>query len=446
MKIEELKDKKILILGLQREGRDSLIFLRKFLPEKIIGIADQKSLSGLEEKSRQIIKQDKNLKLYLGERYLRSLSQYDIIFKSPGVPFKKIDPFLTEKQEISSQTKIFLHNCQGTVVGITGTKGKSTTSSLTYEILKRGGLKVYLVGNIGEPVLSYLSESRPNHIYVYELSSHQLASTKQSPRIAILLNIFQEHLDYYRNIEEYIQAKANIARFQMEKDYLIFNSTNKIVKEIAQKSRAQKIPIKACLNFQLDESQIPLKGKFNLLNIRAASEVGKIFKVPEKKIIQAIKNFKPLPHRLEYVGKYKGIRFYNDSLSTLPEATLRALKTLGEDVETIILGGFERNQNFEELCRKTLASQINNIILFPTTGKRIEEKIRKIGKSDPEFGKRIKTIKIFPVQDMEEAVNLAFNHTQKDKICLLSPAAPSFGVFKDYKERGELFKKYIKGS
>ena len=428
MKISELEKKRIVIVGFGREGKDTFWFLRKLYPNKILGIADRNS--------KLKIKNLKFVRWHLGKNYLKALKNYDIIIKSPGIPIHLPEIEKAYKEgKITSQTEIFFNNCQGKIIGVTGTKGKSTTSSLIYEILKSGGVKAYLVGNIEKPVLSFLLKDKPENVYVYELSSHQLYNLKKSPQIAVFLNIYPEHLDYYKNFREYANAKANITRYQTKNDYLVYNPENKIVREITKKSKAKKIAIAKKLKNYLVE-------KINLqnTNIIAAVMVAKIFGISEKNIKKAIKKFKPLPHRLEYVGKYQGIHFYNDSLATIPEATIVALDTLGDRVETIMLGGYDRNIDFKNLAKRVLKSKIKNIILFPTTGKHIWQEIIKF--SQKRTSKKL--LKNFFVDNMKEAVKLAFKYTSKGKICLLSCASASFSIFKDYKERGDLFKKYVK--
>ena len=385
MILNELKDKKILILGFGREGRDTLRFLKKLFPKKKIGIADQKFY----------------------KNYLKKIKDYDVVIKTPGLPFKKLTR--NDLVKVTTQTEIFFENCPGKIIGVTGTKGKSTTAFLISQILK----KARLVGNIGKPALSSLLTAKPNDIFIYELSSHQLYNLKKSPHIAVLLNIYPEHLDYYRNFNQYLSAKANITKYQTKKDYLIYNSQDPLVKKIAQKSKAKKIPI---------------KGKYYQLDIAAARAVGKIFKVPWPE------KFKFLPHRLEYLGKFKGIEFYNDSLSTIPETAIEALDYLGDKVQTLILGGFDRGLDFKKLAKRILKSKVKTLILFPTTGKRIWQEI-KTGRE------RFST---YFIKSMKEAVKLSYKHTEPGKICLLSPASPSFGIFKDYAERGNLFKKFVK--
>jgi UDP-N-acetylmuramoylalanine-D-glutamate ligase len=412
MKLTQLGKKKILILGFGQEGKDNFLFLKRLFPGKVLGIADRNSAL----KNPRL----KKVRWHLGRDYLKSLKKYDTVIKSPGIPFKILPKSALKK--IFTQTDIFFENCPGKIVGITGTKGKSTTASMIYRILKADGIKAFLLGNIGKPVLSSLLKAKADEVFVYELSSHQLYNLKKSPQIAVFLNIFPEHLDYYRSFGEYSRAKANITLYQTKSDYLIFNSKDKLIKEFARKSKAKKIPI---------------KGDYYSLNKAAAKAVGKIFKVPLKIIQKEIKKFKPLPHRLELVGIFHGITFYNDALATIPEATIGALKALGNKVETIILGGSERNLDFRKLAKEILKRKIKNLILFPTTGKRIW---KEVSKAAPSRG----VSEHFFTDNMSEAVKLAYRYTKPGKICLLSTASPSFSVFKDYKEKGDLFKKYVR--
>jgi len=452
--LDELKEKKVLILGLGREGIDSFKFLRKIFPKKVLGVGDRLEIKNLKLKIKNLIKKDKKVKLHLGKDYLRALKDYDVIIKSPGVPAKILRKFRRASQVITSQTEIFFENCPGKIVGVTGTKGKSTTASLIYQILKTAGLKAHLIGNIGKPVLNLLFSSTPNDIYVYELSSHQLFNLKPAcpayrtgrrqagnrPHIAVLLNIYPEHLDYYKNLKEYANAKANITLHQKKDDYLIYNSQNKIVRQIVKKSKAKKNPI----------SKKPY-----LQNIEAAKAIAKIFKISEKVVERAIKKFKPLPHRLELVGTFKGITFYNDALATIPEATIAALDTLGDSVETIFLGGFDRGLDFKNLAKRILKSKIKNLILFPTTGEKIWRAIISLKKENQFKAFLVQRAKrtsfssstsphCSGAQYMKDAVKLAYQYTKRGRICLLSCAAPSFSIFKDYKEKGNLFKIYVK--
>ena len=430
--LENFKNKKILILGFGREGVDTFLFLRKLFPKKTIGIADRN-----EKIASSAIRRRGGINWHLGKNYLKSLKNYDIIIKTPGIPIHLPDVESAFKQKkITSQTEIFFQNCPGMIIGITGTKGKSTTTALIYNILKQTGKKAHLVGNIGEPVLKYLNKSTKNDYFVCELSSHQLYNIKKSPHIAVLLNIYPEHLDYCKTFTEYANSKANITKYQNKKDYLIFDSKNKTTLRLASLAQGKKIPINIKnISKIIPLKEIPLLGDHNLKNISAAIEVAKILKIPKVKITLGIKTFKPLEHRLENVGTFKGITFYNDALSTIPEATISAIEALGKNVQTIMLGGFDRNIKFENLAKKVLKSKIKNVILFPTTGEKIWREINKWNRGQ---------LNPFFVDNMKDAVKIAYENTEKGKICLLSTASTSFSIFRDYKEKGDLFKKFVK--
>ncbi|OHA63073.1 MAG: UDP-N-acetylmuramoylalanine--D-glutamate ligase [Candidatus Wildermuthbacteria bacterium RIFCSPHIGHO2_01_FULL_48_25] len=407
MRVQDLKDKKILILGFGREGKDTLLFLRKYFSKKKIGIADQKQGSG----------------------YLKKIKDYDVIIKSPGVPNWKIAPFLKKKQVVTSQTDIFFSECPGTIIGVTGTKGKSTTASMIYGVLRSGGVRAHLLGNIGEPVLSHLAKAKPEDVFVYELSSFQLENLRKSPHIAVLLNVYPEHLDHHQSHAKYAWAKARIAMYQTPTDFLIYNQDSKVVSTIAKLSKAQKLPFKLGPT-KLSTTWSGQVSRPVLASVKPARIVGELFGIPKQKIERAIKNFKPLEHRLEKVGEWKGITFYNDSLATIPEATVAALDALGTNVSTLIAGGYDRGLDMKKLGERIKKSNIKTLILFPTTGTKILQSIKRPPQS-------------FFAKDMKEAVRLAYLHTPKKKICLLSPAASSFNMFKDYKDRGEQFKKWV---
>ena len=442
-----------------------------------MGIADQQPLKDLPRDLVKQIKADPHLCLHLGKRYLSSIADYDVIVKSPGIPvtLPQYREALAAGKEITSQTDVFFAEFTGTIIGVTGTKGKSTTASLLYAILQKHFPNARLVGNIGVPPLDLLREatgdrkqgtektdrgSASESIVVYELSSHQLEGLQQSPHIAILLNIVPEHLDYYENFEQYVAAKENITRFQSASDFLIYDSDHDIPRQIASSSKARKI---ACSFEQsgtpgcfvsgdsiifrpasgeeekiVSTSCVRLPGRFNLINVMAAVAAARVAGVPPETAAEAVRNFQPLEHRLEPVGTYGGITFYNDSIATIPEAAIAALDTLGEDVETILLGGTDRGLNFSGLAERLLRSRVKTVLLFRPSGERISRALCEHG------GKASALPQQFFVQNMEQAVELAKRHTSQGKICLLSPASPSFGLFRDYRERGEAFKKLVR--
>jgi UDP-N-acetylmuramoylalanine--D-glutamate ligase len=430
MKIQSLLKKKVLILGIGREGADSFVFLRKKFPKKKLFIADKKEFEELDLKTKKLLK-DKNIEMFLGNDYLKNIKNFDIILKSPGISLSSIKKYLNKKNKITGQTELFFDNCPGMIVGITGTKGKSTTSSLIYSILKEAGFKTYLVGNIETPSLSFLLKTKKEDVFVYELSSHQLQNLEMSPHIAVFLNIYPEHLDYYKNFKQYFLAKSNIVKYQKKNDYFIFNSKIKEIADLSKKAKSKKVEINSFDFFKFLKENQEFLEITHIDNLIAALNVFKILNIKEEKIIKALKKFKRPEHRLEFVGEFRDIRFYDDSIATIPEATIFALDSLGTDVETVILGGHDRGIKYEKLGKRLAKSNVKNLILFNPSGEKIFKTIK------------VKTRHIF-VKNMEEAVKKCFQMTSKGKICLLSPASPSFGTFRDYKERGDLFKKYIK--
>lgn len=454
MKLEEIGKKKVLILGFGREGQSTLRFLRKIFPKKEIGIADQKNLSDFPQRIQKRTLEDKNLKIFFGKNYLSSISKFTLIIKTPGIPLKILKKYLKKNQKVTSQAEIFLQGHREEIIGITGTKGKSTTSSLIFKLLKQKFGDVFLAGNIERPLLNFYFKKGK---FVCELSSHQLQDLKISPKIAVFLNIFPEHQDYYSSFEEYFKAKQNIFLWQKKDDFLVYNFDDPLLRKAARKSKAQKIAFslkklpssqfgayfkgdKIYFNFfgkksKMAISSLPLLGDFNKRNILASFCVAKIFGLSNLEIKKGIESFKPLPHRLEFVGKFHGIEFINDSLATNPQATIEAVSTFERKIGTLIAGGYERHQDYRALAKKIKESKIENLILFPVTGKRLKDEILKLGGFSP---------KIFFVSSMKEAVKISFQVTKKGKICLLSPAAASFNIFKDYKERGNLFKKWIR--
>lgn len=432
------KNKKILILGLGREGVDSLSFFLKNCPENEIAAADRSRINDLAPAAREILSYNPQIKLILGENYLTDLEKFDLVVKSPGIPIHTHEIEQARKSgKITSQTEIFFNQCPGMIIGVTGTKGKSTTSSIIYGIIKKSGRQVFLLGNIGTPMLAYLEAANKDDVFVCELSAHQLYGLKKSPHIAVLLNIYPEHLDYYSSYEEYIQAKANIGIHQSESDYLIYNSSNNETARIAHISLSQKIAFdKFDWNFCGTTSLI---GNFNLENAKIGAIVGKLIGITDRDIEAAIFEFKPLANRLEFVGNFNGIDCYNDSLSTIQESAVAAIDGLGERVRTLIAGGFDRGQPFDKLAAAILDSNIKNLILFPATGKKIWEEIEQTAKTADKIG-RLSVIKRFFVENMEEAVGRVFSETERGGICLLSAASASFGNFRDYADRGDQFK------
>jgi UDP-N-acetylmuramoylalanine--D-glutamate ligase len=443
MVLRELESRSILILGFGTEGQATFQYLRRHFPSKPLAIADQRVITEFPEALIRRIQEDPAITTNFGPRYLDSADayNYEIIIKTPGIPASLAAIARARKAGciLTSHSEIFLSNYpREKVIGITGTKGKSTTTALIHHILKSAGIPAELVGNIGQPPLPLIDDVKKDTCFVHEFSSHQLAEIDISPHIAVLLNIVPEHLDYYATFAEYVAAKENITKFQTGGDFLVYAADHPIPSAIAGRTKAALRPFHASddIGQIVDAAEIPLPGRFNLENVRAAISVATLCGVEPSAMREAIRTFTPLPHRLEPVGTYRGITFYDDSIATVPDATLAAIDALGTNVETLILGGHERNLDYTDFAQRLPAS-VRTVIFFPPTGVRIWQAIegqsRNPALPEPFF-----------VREMERAVEIAYRKTQPGKICLLSPASPSFGTFKDYRERGDLFKAFVR--
>jgi len=417
--IKDLANKKILILGFGKEGNSTYKWLRSNFSNKQIGIADYNT--NISSKIN-----DTNVTLHTGDNYLESIKNYDLVFKSPGISLKNYTCENIEK--ITSQTDKFLEFYGKQTIGITGTKGKSTTASLIYHILKNNGKDAVLLGNIGIPAFDLLDKISENTIVVYELSAHQLEYVHHSPKIAVLLNVFPEHLDHFTSFEDYQNAKLNINRFQNTDDILIVST------DLKQKIKNTKLEINF-IETEKDFTESPLKGEHNLKNINAAVQAVETFGINKTTAFDTLKSFKPLPHRLEYIGKYGGIHFYNDSIATVPEATIEAVKAIGE-VNTIILGGFDRGLDYAEmLCFLRDNDKIKNLIFTGKAG----EIMYKMISTQPKNGKEF-----FFVKNMEEVFEVIKKYTPENSVCLLSPAAASYDMYHNFEHRGNKFKELAK--
>jgi UDP-N-acetylmuramoylalanine--D-glutamate ligase len=404
MKIEDLQNyKKILILGYAKEGKASEEFLKKYVPNATIGIADTKD-----------------------PEYLKKQHDYDLVIKHQAINKELV------KAPYTTNANIFFANTNNMIIGVTGTKGKSTTASLIYEMLKAGGKKVQLVGNIGVPMITTLLEPRDKDtIFVVELSSYQLDDLNYSPHISVIVSLFPEHMNFHGSVEAYYGAKKHILAHATEDDYFVYNPQFELLKQWASETKAKAVPYILDLPFSLEK--IPLIGEHNKTNIKGAATVSQLLEVDFKAIEKAVTNFKPLHHRLECVGEFKGIQFYDDAISTTPESTIAAIKAL-KNIGTIFLGGQNRGYDFSSLIPILKEYNIQNIVLFPESGVDILVALEKESSYEPS---------IMETHDMKEAVAFAYEMTPKGSICLLSTASPSYSIWKNFEEKGDIFQKYV---
>ena len=477
---DRIKDKNILILGFGREGRSTLKAFLEAGGARKLTIADQKELSLTSEVFSQKEFADYDLDglgFCCGEDYQDHCDSYDLVMKSPGIVLKK--EIGAYRCEILSQMQLFFEFYRDRIIGITGTKGKSTTTTLMHHILKESGLSAILAGNIGIPVFDILHEITDETLFVIELSCHQLEYMTVSPKWAVLLNIYEEHLDHYGTLEKYVQAKRHIYSNQKEGDVLVCNvqclpkkgtcASKLIAAKPSFEETLFEIPgvsgQEAVLPEQIDiwkkmeiiqendgtkasydghfikipTDQIQLLGQHNYFDIGIAYAVCSLLKIEDTVFINGLKSYQPLPHRLQPLGEKEGIKYYDDSISTICETTIQALNTL-KDVDTVLIGGMDRGIDYSELIHFLSGHKVPHIILMEATGKRILEEILK---GYPDFQDKDRLVL---TDHLEDAVAKAKELTRPGHSCLMSPAAASYGIFKNFEERGEVFARLVSGS
>lgn len=436
-----IRNKKVLILGFGREGKSTYKLMQKAGGYERLAIADLNPITDTLAE---------NVLIITGEDYQKSLNDYDVVFKSPGIVLEQ--EIGTYTCEIVSQTELFFRRFRNQIIGITGTKGKSTTTTLLYHVLKEAGVKCVLAGNIGIPAFDIAEEIQEDTVICFEMSSHQLEYMSVSPKYGVLMNIHEEHLDHYGTMEKYVAAKERIYRNQQAGDKLICNMEI-LPKENTCKSQVISIGYEGSnADIQVEETRIRYKNKafsipvseIKLIGIHNYYDIGVVYGllqelgVSDEVFMEALKTYEPLPHRLQYVGTVDGIKYYDDSISTICDTTIQALTSL-KDTDTVIIGGMDRGIEYQELISFLSEHEVPNIILMEATGKRI---YREIKENYPDF-KAVERIQ--PVEHLEDAVELAKKVTRQGKSCVMSPAAASYGIFKNFEERGEVFVKLVRG-
>lgn len=451
----DFTNKKIAVLGCGVEGLSSARFLIK--KGAYVTMFDQKSEfefgNGVLDELRV-----NGVQFVLGENYLQNLQGYDLIIKSPGI--KRTLPALEEAQKngviLTSQTQLFLELCPCPVIGVTGTKGKGTTSSLIYEMLKASGFDTYLGGNIGVPPFEFLDSLNKTSRVVLELSSFQLQDVTISPYIAVLLMVTSEHMDYHETHEEYIDAKRNILKFQKQDDFAVINRDYPASNEsdiytegkVFYVSRERPSTEAGCfvkdnavwvkINDSewkiLDIKDIALPGKHNLENVCAAVMAATLAGSEKSAISSVLQSFTGLEHRLEVVREVNGVLYYDDSFSTTPETAIAAIEAFSGP-EIVILGGSGKKSDFTELGEVIAkAKNIKAIIGIGEEWPRIREQIAT---------RKSQIVLIEGAKDMKTIVQAASKIAQPGDVVLLSPACASFDMFENYKVRGEKFKEEV---
>ncbi len=462
---EQIKDKKVLILGFGREGQSTYELIQTIGGYDVLGISDCNPVKVDDEK----------VKLHTGADYQKCLNDYDIVIKSPGIVLEQ--EIGTYTCQMLSQTEIFFTCYKKQIIGITGTKGKSTTTTLLHHVLKQAGKEAVLAGNIGIPAFGIVNQIKENSVIAFEMSSHMLEYMTVAPQLGVYLNVHEEHLDHYGTMEKYVAAKENIYRNQKAGDMLYCNIENmpdacesdvvmlchyatqersqfEQLKEqevalLEQENDVRSYTVKAILGvcesciyyagqyIELPVDEIGLLGNHNYFDIGVVYAICKEYDIDDEVFVQALKTYETLPHRLQYFGTFGGVRFYDDSISTICDTAIAALESV-KNADTILIGGMDRGIDYEELIRYLSEHPVSHIILMAATGKRIYEQIIS---EETTFENKERLI---VVETLEEAVAEAKKCTATGKSCILSPAAASYGIFKDFNERGEVFQQLVK--
>jgi len=436
MNITDLKNKKICILGLGLENQALLNFLLKKNVKADYTICDARAHKKLLTLCvpLQVKARKKNIKISCshGQNYDKHLDKYDIIFRIAGYPLHNpnIIKAMMAGVNICSPTKLFFDLCPTkNIIGVTGTKGKGTTASLIYKIITDAGRTAYLGGNIGIAMFSFLEKIKETDWVVLELSSFQIEDLHKSPHLAVITNFYPEHLapadpnnpNYHKNLQAYWEAKTNIFAHQKKHDFLVAPKElkNKLVGEI----------IKAKIKyFNITKLITPLVGNHNKKNIATAEVIAAIVGIKQNSVATSVKNFQGLPHRLELVAQHQNIRYYNDTFATTPEATITALESFTPKKIILIAGGASKQSDFVILATTT-KQYAKSVILLPGEGSQeIKRQLR-----------HIKYPNIIEVKNMPQALGQAQAMACAGDIILLSPACASFGIFQNYKDRGQQF-------
>ena len=451
---KSLSGKKIAIIGI---GVSNIPLLEYFYKNNAtVTIFDKKTLDKLDEQVIKLIEKY-NIDYSLGENYLSKLKGFDIIYRSPSCRTDVLE-LIEEKKRgaiVTSEIEMLLKLCPGTVIGITGSDGKTTTTSLIYAIIKEKGYDCYLGGNIGIPLFTKLNEMTPDSIVVLELSSFQLMDMEISPNISVVTNISPNHLDIHKSYEEYIDCKKNIFTHQAEDGILVLNADNEITNKMKSEANGKVImfsskqklddgviydnnTIKFCEDglrrHLIDVKNIKLRGVHNYENICAAIAATSSL-VDFDTQIKAVTNFNGVEHRLEYIRTINDVKWYNDSIGTSPSRTIAGLNSFDEKI-VLIAGGYDKHLDYTPIA-KPIVDNVSALVLVGATTEKIAEAVTN------ELKAQKKEMPIVKCTTLEETISVAKKLAKPGEVVLFSPASASFDMFKNFAERGDIFKKLV---
>lgn len=443
----DLKGKRVLVVGLAKTGEALCEFLLN--QGATVKVSEKKKPADLGSNIQSWTQ--KGVTVEAGGHERSSFLDADLIVPSPGVPpLPELEEARARGIKVISEVELAYRFLKGKIIGITGSNGKSTTTTLAYKILKEGGLKTYLAGNIETPLIQFVEQSHSDDIYVTELSSFQLRYIEQfRALISVFLNISPDHLDWHKTFNDYFESKKNLIAKQRESDTTILNKDDPLVWDLEKKgkprvyafSRMGKIPRGCYLQTNwiilsddnqkeklIKTSEIPLLGIHNQENVMAASIIGYLTGIPPTSIRSSIKSFKGLEHRLEKVLTLRGVEFYNDSKATNVDAALKSIQSFDRKI-ILILGGRDKGSDFRKL-KNTIEEKVKRVILIGETKEKIEHALGNSGA-------------INKVSSLKDAVSIAFSGAEPGEVILLAPACTSFDMFQNFEERGRAFKQEV---
>ena len=445
------RGKKVAIIGI---GVSNLPLLEYFYDLNArVTIFDSKESNQISVEAMQKIEKY-GFEFIGGKDSLSRLKGFDIIFRSPSCMPDR--PELVEAVEngavLTSEIEMVLKLAPCKVIGVTGTEGKTTTTTLINEIVKKSGRKTYLGGNMGKPIFTKIRNIKPENIIILELSSFQLSDMDISPDISVVTNIYPDHLNVHKSYEEYREAKKNIFKHQSENGIVVLNYDNEFTREFAKEANGKVIffsskeklddgfiydkadgTIKYCKDgvrrHIMKKEDIKLRGIHNYENICAAlAATSSIVDVDTQ--VKAIEEFTGVEHRLEFVRELNNVKWYNDSIGTSPASTIAGLNSFDEDI-ILLAGGSDKGLDYEEVG-KTIARKVRALILTGPTSEKIENATKQALNG--------KSIEIYYTSNMQESVNLAKEIAKAGDVVLLSPASASFDLYKNFEDRGHQFK------
>lgn len=449
-----LKNRKVAIIGLGVSNIPLIDYMHKFGAK--VTVFDNRNIEDIPKDTIKKIT-DYAMEFSFGTNNLSKLVGFDIIFRSPSC--LPTVPELQKEVErgaiLTSEIEMLMKLCPGKIVGVTGSDGKTTTTTLIYEILKANGYNCYLGGNIGTPLFTKLDEMTPEDIVVLELSSFQLMGMEISPDISVITNISPNHLNVHSSYEEYIEAKKNIFKYQNEDGIVVLNYDNVITKNAAKEANGKVVffssknklddgiildddIIKECNDklrrHILNTNSVNLRGTHNYENICAAIAATKSL-VDVEKSAKAVEKFKGVQHRLEFIRELDGVKWYNDSIGTSPTRTIAGLKSFDERI-VLIAGGYDKHLDYTPIA-KPILEKVDSLILIGDTAPKIFDAVKE------EAEKQGKDIKIYMCDEFKNVVLVAKKVSKPGEIVLFSPASASFDLFKNFEERGKKFKELV---